>query len=109
MNQRQEIINIRSLATEERMDIMFVLVIRLSEEQVYCRPNIIVCSGRSSGRREFPQKKGRVSRPDTLATSRGGKTSRGSCELEMIYRVKRVDLVRIMRDKLTLTSGYLVR
>ena len=29
-----------------------------------------------------------------------------SGELETIYRVKRMGLVRIMSDKLTLTSGY---
>ena len=54
------------------------------------------------------RKKSWVSRPVTLAISRCGKTSGESCELGTIYRVKRMGLVRIMSDKLTLTSGYSV-
>ena len=69
--------------------------------QVCSRSEIIV----SSGRREFPQNWW-VSLPVAPATSRGVKTSRENYELEMIYRVKRMGLVRIMRDMLTLASGY---
>ena len=49
-------------------------------------------------------KKSRMWRPVTLATSRCGKAWCENCELEMIYRVKRMGLVRIMREKLTLRS-----
>ena len=44
----------------------------------------------------------------TLATSMDGKTSHEYCELEMIYQVKRLGLVRIMEDMHTITSVYLV-
>ena len=37
-----------------------------------------------------------------------GKTSHEYCELEMIYQVKRLGLVRIMEDMHTITSVYLV-
>ena len=54
-----------------------------------------------SGRRQFRPKKCGVapSFAVPLDTSRGGKTWYESCELEMIYRVKR--MMRIIRDKLT--------
>jgi len=70
-------------------------------DQVYFRSDIIV----RSGRREFPKIIISVA-PSYLATSRGGKISCENCELAMIYRVKRMGLVRIMRDVVTLTSGY---
>ncbi|SRR5258706_10516818 len=44
--------------------------------------------------------------PSSTSYLEGGKTLRKKCELGIIYRVKRMGLLRIMGDKLTLTSHY---